>query len=103
LPYFLDKLKDLQEGEGNMLDKTMIMYGSPMADANLHNHRRAPLIALGKANGALEGGVHLRAPDGTPMANPMLSMMHGLGMDDMESFGDSTGEFSLSSTTRSQG
>jgi len=103
LPYFLDKLKDLQEGDSNMLDKTMIMYGSPMADGNLHNHRRAPLIALGKANGALEGGVHHRAPDGTPMANAMLSMMHGLGMDDMENFGDSTGEFTLGSMTGSQG
>jgi hypothetical protein len=98
LPYFLDLLKDLQEGDSNMLDKTMIMYGSPMADGNLHNHRRAPLIALGKANGALEGGLHHKAPDGTPMANAMLSMMHGLGMDDMDSFGDSTGEFTLGST-----
>jgi hypothetical protein len=98
LPYFLDLLKDLEEGDSNMLDKTMIMYGSPMADGNLHNHRRAPLIALGKANGALEGGLHHKAPDGTPMANAMLSMMHGLGMDDMDSFGDSTGEFTLGST-----
>ena len=101
LPYFLDLLKDIQEGDSNMLDKTMIMYGSPMADGNLHNHRRAPLIALGKANGALEGGLHHKAPDGTPMANAMLSMMHGLGMDDMDSFGDSTGEFTLGSTSAS--
>jgi len=95
LPYFLDKLKNLYEGDTHLLDKTMIIYGSPMADGNLHNHRRAPLFVLGKANGRLEGNVHLNAPDGTPMANAMLSMMHALGMDDMESFGDSTGEFSL--------
>ena len=62
----------------------MIMYGSPMGDSNLHNHRRCPLILLGKANGKLDGNLHLKAPDGTPMANPMLSVMHTLGMNDIE-------------------
>jgi hypothetical protein len=95
LPYFLDKLKGIQEGESNMLDKTMVIYGSPMGDSNLHNHRRCPLILLGKANGQLAGNVHLKAPDGTPMANAMLSMMHTLGMNNVESFGDSTGTFNL--------
>jgi hypothetical protein len=96
LPYFLDKLKSIQEADGNMLDKTLIMYGSPMGDSNLHNHRRCPLILLGKANGKLAGNLHLKAPDGTPMANPMLSVMHTLGVDNIEQFGDSTDTFSLS-------
>jgi len=96
LPYFLEKLSAIQEGDSSMLDKTMIVFGSPMADGNLHNHRRCPLIVLGKANGRLEGNMHLRAPDGTPMANVMLSLMHKLGMDELEHFGDSTGEMSLS-------
>ncbi len=96
LPYLLESLQNVDEGGTSLLDKTVILYGSPMADSNLHNHRRAPLIALGGGNGALEGGLHLKAPDGTPMANAMLSMLHGLGLDDMENFGDSTGEFSLS-------
>ena len=96
LPYFLEKLSAIQEGDSSMLDKTMILFGSPMADGNLHNHRRCPLIVLGKGNGQLEGNLHLRAPDGTPMANVMLSLMHKLGMDDLEHFGDSTGEMSLS-------
>jgi hypothetical protein len=95
LPYFLESLSKIQEGDKTMLDKTMIMYGSPMADGNLHNHRRAPFMVLGGANGQLEGNLHLRAPDGTPMANAMLSLMHKLGMDDLESFGDSTGELSF--------
>ena len=95
LPYFLNSLSKIQEGESTLLDKTMIIYGSPMGDPNLHNHRRAPLIVLGGANGRLEGNLHLRAPDGTPMANAMLSMLHMLGMDDLEAFGDSTGEFAL--------
>jgi hypothetical protein len=96
LPYFLDKLKNTQEGDTNLLEKTAIMYGSPMADGNLHNHRRCPLILLGHANGALQGNLHLKAPDGTPMANAMLSLMHRLGLDDLKSFGDSSGEFALS-------
>lgn len=96
LPYFLDKLKSIEEGESNMLDKTMIIYGSPMGDSNLHNHRRCPLIVLGHANGQLAGGNHIKAPDGTPMANAMLSMMHTLGMNDMTSFGDSTDALNLS-------
>ncbi len=95
LPYFLQKLQDIDEGGTDLLEKTMIVFGSPMADGNIHNHRRAPLIVLGHANGRLEGNLHLKAPDGTPMANAMLSMLHTLGHDDMDSFGDSTGELPL--------
>jgi hypothetical protein len=95
LPYFLDKLKSIEEGDSNLLEKSMIVYGSPMSDGNVHNHRRCPLIVLGHAQGQLEGNVHLRATDGTPMANAMLTLMHKLGMDDVESFGDSTGELPM--------
>ncbi len=95
LPYFLDKLKSIQEGDSNMLDKTMIIYGSPMGDSNLHNHRRCPLILLGKAENRLAGNTHIKAADGTPMANAMLSMMHTLGLDDVTTFGDSTGVLNL--------
>jgi hypothetical protein len=73
------------------------MYGSPMADSNLHSHRRCPLITLGKANGRLPGNLHIKAPDGTPMANAMLGMMHLLGMNDMTKFGDSTDALKLTS------
>lgn len=96
LPYLLQKLSDIEEGDTHLLDKTMIIFGSPMADGNLHNHRRCPLIALGGANGRLEGNLHLMAPEGTPMANAMLSLLHRLGHEEMESFGDSTGELALS-------
>jgi hypothetical protein len=96
LPYFLERLKTTMDGDTPLLDKTMIVYGSPMADGNIHNHRRCPLIVLGGANGKLKGNVHLHAPDGTPMANVMLSLMHTLGLDDIKAFGDSSSEFSLS-------
>ena len=93
LPYFLERLKKTMDGETALLDKTMVIYGSPMADGNVHNHRRCPLILLGSSNGQLGGNAHLKAPDGTPMANVMLSLMHKLGLDDVKAFGDSTGEF----------
>ena len=95
IPYFLDKLKNTMDGDTNLLDKSMIIYGSPMGDPNLHNHKRCPLFVVGGANGKLEGNLHLKAPDGTPMANAMLSMLQKLGFEDMESFGNSTGEYSL--------
>ena len=95
LPYFLEKLKNTMEGDTHLLDKTMIVYGSPMADGNLHNHRRCPLLVAGGANGQLAGNLHAKAEPGTPMANVMLTLLHKLGLDDLDSFGDSTGDFSL--------
>ena len=95
LPYFLGALHESMEGDATLLDKTMIIYGSPMGDPNLHNHKRCPLFVVGGANGRLAGNMHLRAEPGTPMANVMLTLLHVLGLDDMKSFGDSTSDFSL--------
>jgi hypothetical protein len=66
-----------------------------MADANVHNHRRCPLVLLGHGNGMLEGNLHLKAADATPMANVHLSLLKHLGLEDVNSFGDSAGEFSF--------
>lgn len=94
--YLFEKLQKTVEGDAHLLDKTAILYGSPMADPHFHNHRRCPLFFAGGANGALQkGGLHLKAPDGTPMANPLLDFMHRLGFDDVAGFGDATGVFSL--------
>jgi hypothetical protein len=95
LPYFLDKLKNSMDGDKSLLERSLIVYGSPMGDSNLHNHRRCPLLLLGNGNGRLATNVHLKAPDGTPMANVFLTLLHKLGMDDIKSFGDSTDEFAL--------
>jgi len=95
IPYFLEKLAAVTEGDGTLLDKTMVMYGSAMADSNLHNHIRCPLFMVGGANGVLAGENHIRATPGTPMANVMLSLLHKLGVEQQESFGNSTGTFSL--------
>ena len=95
MAYFLDKMKNTMDGDASLLDKTAVIWGSAMGDPNLHNHRRCPLILMGKANGALEGNMHLRAPQGTPMANVFVSLLQALGHDDVHRFGDSTGEFPL--------
>ena len=72
-----------------------MLYGSPMGNSNVHNHKRCPLFLAGHAGGQLKGGLHIKAADGTPMANAMLSMLHVLGLDDLRSFGDSTGAMDL--------
>ena len=66
-----------------------------MGNSNMHNHKRCPLFLAGHANGNLKGNLHVKAPDGTPMANVMLTLLHDLGLNDMKSFGDSTGTFEL--------
>jgi hypothetical protein len=95
VPYFLEKLKSTPDGDGNLLDHSLVMYGSPMGDSNVHNHKRCPLFLAGHANGHLAGQRHITAPDGTPMANAMLGVLHMLGVEDVAEFGDSTGVLDL--------
>ena len=95
LPYFFDKLKKMPEGEGTLLDQTLVMYGSPMGDSNVHNHRRVPLLLAGHAGGWHKGHMHVKATDGTPAANVYVSLLHKLGFDDLKSFGDSNGVFEI--------
>jgi uncharacterized protein DUF1552 len=97
VPYFLEKLKNLREGDKSLLENTLVIYGSPMGNSNVHNHKRCPLFLAGYAGGHLKGNLHLKAQDGTPMANVMLTLLHDLGLDDLKEFGDSTGELSLTS------
>jgi len=94
LPYFLKQLKETPDGDGTMLDNSLVIYGSPMGNPNQHNHKRVPFLIAGHAGGALKGGVHLKAKNGTPLSNVMLSLLHTLGMADLASFGDSEGTFS---------
>jgi len=95
VPYFLNKLKSMQDGDGTLLDNTLVLYGSAMGDSNVHNHKRVPLFLAGHAGGKLPGGLHVRVPDGTPVANAMLSVIHSLGLEDVDKFGDSTGTVDL--------
>jgi hypothetical protein len=88
LAYFLDKLEKTKEGDGNLLDHSMVLYGSAMANSNVHGHKRVPMILAGHANGALKGNLHVRCPEGTPQANILLAMVQKLGLN-IDSVGDS--------------
>ena len=92
VPYFLEKLKNTMDGDADLLEKTLIIYGSPMGNSNVHNHKRCPLFLAGHGGGQFKGNVHVKAEDGAPMANTMLTVLRRLGLEDMESFGDSTAE-----------
>jgi len=95
VPYFLERLNATADGDGTLLDNTVVLYGSPMGDSNLHNHKRVPFFIAGRAGGAIPGGLHLKAPAGTPLANVMLSVLHAMGLEDLSKFGDSTAPFDL--------
>jgi hypothetical protein len=94
VPYLLARLKGIAEPDGTLLDNSIIIYGSPMGDSNLHNHRRLPLFLAGHAGGRLKGNVHVKAADGTPMANAWLSVLQALEIE-KDKFGDSTGALDL--------
>jgi hypothetical protein len=95
VPYFLNKLKSMPDGDGTLLDNTLVLYGSAMGDSNVHNHKRVPLFLAGHAGGKLPGNLHVRVADGTPVANAMLGVIHTLGLEDVEKFGDSSGVVDL--------
>jgi hypothetical protein len=95
VPYFMDKLKKVDDGDGTLLDHSVILYGSPMGDSNLHNHKRVPIFLAGHGSGALKGHLHLKTPEGTSTANLYLTLLHRLGLTDIETFGDSTGELAI--------
>jgi hypothetical protein len=97
MPYLLEKLKNTPDAQGSVLDNTVIVYGSPMGNSNVHNHKRCPLLFAGHGGGAIKGNQHLKAPDGTPMANAMLTVLQTLGCE-IDSFGDSTGPMDLNAT-----
>jgi hypothetical protein len=100
IPYFLEKLKNTPDGDGNLLDNSVVLYGSPMGDSNVHNHKRVPMFLAGHAGGALKGNLHIKAADGTPMANAMLAVAQKLDLD-LPSFGDSTSAMDLNSAPAS--
>jgi len=94
VPYFLEKLKNTPDGDGNLLDHSLVLYGSPLGDSNAHNHKRVPIFIAGRANGKVKGNLHVRCQDSTPMANVLLTVLHKAGMN-VESIGDSTGEIAI--------
>jgi hypothetical protein len=94
IPYFLEKLKNTPDGDGNLLDHSLVLYGSPMGDSNVHNHKRVPLFLAGHARGKVKGNLHIVTKDETPTANVLLTMLQKVGVK-AESFGDSNGTVAI--------
>ncbi len=90
LGYFLEKLKSTPDGDGNLLDHSLVVYGSAMGDSHVHGHIWVPMLLAGHANGALKGNLHERAKDGTPQANILLTVARKLGLE-IDLVLDSTG------------
>jgi hypothetical protein len=90
LAYFLDRLKVIKEGEGTLLDHSMIVYGAAIGDGNRHTHHDLPVLLAGQGNGAIRTGRHIHYPTNTPMANLFLNMLDIMGTP-VERLGDSTG------------
>lgn len=88
--YFLERLKATKDGEGNLLDNSMILYGSGLADGNQHAHHDLPILLAGRGGGTLSPGRHVRYAKDTPLANLYLDMLERMGVH-QERFGDSTG------------
>ena len=94
LAYFIGKLAATPDGDGTLLDHSMILYGSSMSNGNQHDHGPLPLVLVGGASGQLQGNRHIVASAGTPMSNLLLSMLDKVGVH-KESFGDSTGKLEI--------
>lgn len=92
--YFLEKLSKLPDGDGTLLDHSLVLYGSGMSDGNSHNHDPLPIVLAGRAGGALQGNRHIRQKELTPMSNLLLAMLDKLGCPE-ERFGDSTARMSI--------
>jgi hypothetical protein len=91
LAYYLDKLRSTPDGDGTLLDHSMILFGSNMSNSNLHNHFPLPVLLAGGGAGTLRGNRHLKYTDYTPMSNLLMTMLAKLNVR-TEKLGDSTGE-----------
>jgi hypothetical protein len=89
--YLLSKMASTPDGDGTLLDHSMILFGSSISDGNAHTHHDLPLILAGGANGKIKGGRHIRYAPETPMNNLLLSMLDMSGAQ-VDQLGDSTGK-----------
>src|SRR5207247_498592 len=88
--YLLRKLRNMKEGETNVLDNSMILFGSGIRDGDQHNPHNAPLVLAGRAGGRIATGRHLAYDKDSPLANLYVSMLDAFGTP-VERFADSTG------------
>jgi Protein of unknown function (DUF1552) len=89
--YLLKKLKETPDGDGTLLDHSLVLFGSSISESNIHTHDDLPIVLAGGANGRLKGNRHLVYPRETPLNNLLLSMFDMAGLPHIDGFGDSTG------------
>jgi hypothetical protein len=94
LAYFMGKLKAIKEGDGTLLDNSMILFGSSFSDGNRHDPNNLPIILAGKAGHKIKSGRHIKCEKKTPLCNLYVSMLDRMGTP-VESFGDSNGAIDL--------
>lgn len=94
MSYFIKKLASVTDGDGTLLDSTIVLYGAGMSDANVHNNYSVPVVLIGGKTLQLKGNRHVKFTKGTPLANLMLGLMDRYGVQ-AERFGDSTAEIDL--------
>lgn len=92
--YFVQRLKELREGENSLLDNCMVVYGSGLADGDRHEHHDLPLVLAGKGGGTIRSGQHIEVPKHTPMTNLFMSMLDRMGVKESR-FGDSNGRLEV--------
>jgi hypothetical protein len=90
LAYFLERLKATPDGDGTLLDHSLVLYGSSLSDGNQHNFSPLPIVLAGTASGRLKGDRHLQFANDTHMSNLLAAMLNTLGVP-TEKFGDGTG------------
>ena len=90
LAYYLDKLRSTNDGDGSLLDHSVILYGGCISNGNAHSHSPLPAVLAGGGAGQLRGGRHLQYPVDTPLANLLLNLSDTFGVE-LKSLGDSTG------------
>jgi hypothetical protein len=95
LSYYLGKLRDTSDGDGSLLDHSMILYGAALSDANLHLYTDLPLLLVAGGVNGIKGGQHIKYPNRTPMANLLLTMLDKAGVPNLPKLGDSTGKLEL--------
>ncbi len=89
LAYLLQKLNSTPDGDGSLLDHSMVLYGSGISDGNSHRHDDLPILLAGKASGTIKPGRHVRCPAETPLTNLYVAMLNRMGAN-VNAFGDST-------------
>jgi hypothetical protein len=101
LAYYLDKLRNTPDGDGSLLDHTLIMYGAALSDANLHLYTDLPILLVGGGVNGIKGGQHVKYPARTPLTNLLVTMLDKAGVPNVGKIGDSTGKLDLVASAKS--